>query len=83
MKRGAEPMVKSHGNLLKNFKNLESLIKFAHVLFGTAFKIQRRCPFVDTYTERRTTNEHHEGDLFEIEVEGGLNVRISSPRRRW
>ena len=44
------------------------------MLFGTAFKIQRRCPFVDTYTERRTTNEHHEGDLFEVEVEGGTKL---------
>ena len=48
------------------------------MLFGTAFKIQRRCPFVDTYTERRTTNEHHEGDLFEVEVEGGLKSRLGS-----
>ena len=49
------------------------------MLFGTAFKIQRRCPFVvDTYTERKTTNEHHEGDLFEVEVEGGLKSRLGS-----
>jgi len=72
-------MVTSHGNLLKNLKNLENLKKFAYiVLFGTEKKLQRRCPFVDTYTERRTTNEHHEGDLFEVEVEGGLKSRLGS-----
>ena len=27
--------------------------------------------------------EDFKGHLFEVEVEGGLNVRISSPRRRW
>ena len=48
------------------------------MLFGTAFKTQRRCPFVDTHTKRRTTNEHHEGDLFEVEVKGGLKSRLGS-----
>ena len=63
-------MVKSHGKLLKKFASM--------CCSEPPSKRNVDAHSVDTYTERRTTNEHHEGDLFEVEVEGGLKSRLGS-----